>query len=116
MTIACFSRSGTLLLAGLLAATGMAAAQTTPANARFQQTAQQQHVNDQLQKSQQQSQQRQNVSNMAQQPLAQGSDARNQMQQADQAQQQRDNARQQDLVNQYRDAPTPTATTPQGHP
>ncbi|MBD8879519.1 hypothetical protein IHE49_03385 [Rhodanobacter sp. 7MK24] len=102
-------------LAGLLVVAGTASAQTTPANARFQQTTQQQWVSDQAQKNQQQAQQRQNVSSMAQQPLAQSSDARNQIRQADQAQQQRDNARQQDLVNQYRDTSTSTTTAPQGH-
>lgn len=114
MTIARI-RSGFCSLAVLLAFAGAASAQTTPANASFQQTAQRQHVNDQLQKSQQQSQQRQNVSNMAQQPLAQGSDARRQQEQADSAQQQRDNAQQQDTASQYRDASTP-AVPQQGHP
>ena len=102
-----------LLLVGLLAFAGTAAAQTPPANAQFQQTVRQQQVSDQLQKSQQQEQQRQNVANMTQQPLAQGSAARSQQEQADRAQQQSENARQQDLVNRYRDAstPTPAATT-----
>lgn len=113
-----------LLLAGLLAFAGAVAAQTPPANARFQQTVRQQQVSDQLQKAQQQEQQRQNVANMAQQPLAQGSAARRQQAQADQAQRDRANASQQDLVNQYRDAstpPPPAQTTdsavkkPQGH-
>jgi hypothetical protein len=95
------------LLAGLLAFAGTAMAQTSPANARFQQAVRQQQVGDQLQKSQQQAQQRQNVANMQQQPLAQGSAARSQQDQADRAQQDRTNARQQDLVNQYQDAATP---------
>ncbi|MEW9572626.1 hypothetical protein ABQJ54_12780 [Rhodanobacter sp. Si-c] len=92
------------LLAGLLAFTGTAMAQTSPANARFQQSVRQQQVGDQLQKSQQQAQQRQNVANMQQQPLAQGAAARNQQDQANRAQQDLENARQQDLVNRYGDA------------
>lgn len=104
--------SSYLLLAGLLAVTSVAAAQTSPANARFQQSVRQQQVSDQLQKSQQQEQQRQNVANMQQQPLAQGAAARSQQDQANRAQQDRANARQQDLVNQYDDAATMPAPRP----
>ncbi|TAM12508.1 MAG: hypothetical protein EPN66_06775 [Rhodanobacter sp.] len=80
------------------------AQQVPPAAAQFQQTMQQQHVSDQLQKSQQQAQQQQNVSDVAGKVLPQGSAGQRSLKQADRARQAASAAQQRDAVDRYRDA------------
>jgi hypothetical protein len=75
-----------------------------PPSVRFQQDAQQQHLRDELQKSQLQQQLRQNVSDNAKRPTDKDARARRQLDQADQAQRDRERARQQDLLDRERDA------------
>ncbi len=74
--------------------------------ATFQQTVQQQHTRDQLQKSQLQQQLRQDVSDNARRPLAKNSRAQQQADQADRAQRDRDRASRQSLIDRDRDAAT----------
>jgi len=104
------------LLAGVLALAPLGAAcawqqpgtqpviRPVPPSVRFQQDAQQQHVRDELQKSQLQQQLQQSVSDNAKRPMANDARAREQLDQADQAQRDRDRARQQDLLDRERAA------------
>ena len=87
-----------------------------PPNVRFQQDAQQQHVRDELQKSQLQQQLRQRVSDNAKLPTAKDARARRQLDQADQAQRDRERARQQDLLDRERDAADLPRVVPQALP
>ncbi|KZC38311.1 MULTISPECIES: hypothetical protein [Rhodanobacter] len=85
-----------------------------PPSVRFQQDAQQQHVRDELQKSQLQQQLRQGVSDKAKLPAdARG---RRRLDQADQAQRERDRARQQDLLDRERDTSNLPRVVPQALP
>jgi hypothetical protein len=114
------------LLAGVLALAPLGAAcawqqtgtrtviRPVPPSVRFQQDAQQQHVRDELQKSQLQQQLRQSVSDNAKRPA--DARARRQLDQADQAQRDRDRARQQDLLDRERDAADLPRVVPQALP
>jgi len=89
---------------------------SVPPSVRFQQDAQQQHVRDELQKSQLQQQLQQSVSDNAKRPMAKDARARGQLDQADQAQRDRDRARQQDLLDRERDAANLPRVVPQALP
>lgn len=116
------------LLAGVLALAPLGAAcawqqsgtqpviRPVPPSVRFQQDAQQQHVRDELQKSQLQQQLRQSVSDNAKRPAAKDARALRQLDQADQAQRDRDRARQQDLLDRERDAADLPRVVPQALP
>ena len=78
-----------------------------PPAVQFQHIAQQQHVRDQLQKSQLQQQLQQSVSDNAKRALPADSPTRRQGEQADTARQNRARAAQQDLLDQYQRAAAP---------
>ena len=78
-----------------------------PPAVQFQQTAQQQHIRDRMQKSQLQQQLQQSVSDNAKRPLPADSPTRTQLEQADSARQNRNHAVQQDLLDRYQRANPP---------
>lgn len=92
------------------------AIQPVPPSVRFQQQAQQQQLNDDLQKSQLQQQLQQGVSDNAKRPMAKDPRAQRQLDQAAQAQRDRERARQQDLLDRQRDAPELPRVVPQELP
>jgi hypothetical protein len=77
------------------------------ANARFQQTVQQQQVRDQLQKAQVEQQNRQVVSDNSRRPHDNNPPLQQQIDQSSAAQQRIEQARQQDMINRYQATPPP---------
>jgi flagellar biosynthesis GTPase FlhF len=85
-------------------------------SARFQQSAQQQHVRDQWQKSQQQEKLRQSVSDNAKRPSQDNTQAQQQIEQADRARQDRAHAAQQDMIDRQRNNNELPRVVPRSHP
>jgi len=88
------------------------------ANARFQQTVQQNQATQKLQQAQVEQQIHQNASNSVRQPYANNPQMQQQIDQASDAQQQTDNARQQAIINRYQTTPLPAGrvVVPQSAP